>query len=112
MAVASGLPDPGPDGYFTWRSTGLRTLAELIDAVVKASSVGLNAEPLIRRNLTWGTEEQDEFLEGYQRGRLEGDPATRELVGVLSRQGRPGGPADSPAALPRTASQTGAGDPR
>lgn len=109
VAVAGGLGDPGVEGYFTWRSTELRTLAELMDAALKAASIDLNIEPMLRRNLTWGTEEQDELLDGYQRRREEGDPATRDLVASLSRQRQT--PPGEPAQLP-SGTQTGAGNPR
>lgn len=86
IARAWGQPDPGDEGFFTWRSTELRTIAEIADAAVKVSSIGMNAEPLIRRSLRWRSEETDELLEGYQDARQSVSPDVAALVGAAGRQ--------------------------
>lgn len=86
IAVSNGQGDPGPAGYLTWRSTELRTIAEVFDAVVKGNAAGLNVEPLLRRNLDWRPEEFAELMEGYQeqRNALSSDVAA--IMGTVDRQ--------------------------
>lgn len=106
LAVARRLPDPGADGYFTWRSTELRTIAEIADAAPKLHSVGLNIEPLLRRSLAWRQEEVDEMLEGYQEKRTEMSPDVAAIVDSVGRQTRALAPVPE-----RASSGTGAPEP-
>lgn len=90
--------DLGPDGHLGWRNVELVGLGLVFDAAVKADSMGMNAETVVRRGLSWRPEEKDSLVDGYQEARRSAAlspaaagiiDATRRAVAPSPAPGRP-----------------------